>query len=74
MKVSNATLRRRLFLTLLGGTFFFLALLIRLAYVQLWIGAELAEKAEQSWRRNIPVIAKRGEIMRIATAFGWHTT
>ncbi len=63
MKVSNATLRRRLFLTLLGGTFLFLALLIRLAYVQLWIGPELAEKAEQSWRRNIPVIAKRGEII-----------
>jgi stage V sporulation protein D (sporulation-specific penicillin-binding protein) len=62
MKVSNAAVRRRLWFALLAGTFIFIALLIRLAYVQLWLGPELSAKAEDSWRRNIPFAAKRGEI------------
>lgn len=62
MRVSNAMVRRRLWLALIIGTIIFGALLLRLAYVQLWIGPELAEKAEDSWRREIPVTAKRGEI------------
>nr|WP_233168164.1 stage V sporulation protein D [Paenibacillus roseus] len=41
----------------------FIALVIRLGYVQLVKGTELAEKAEDSWRRNIPFSAKRGEIL-----------
>ncbi|SHE10454.1 putative penicillin-binding protein [Chlamydia abortus] len=47
---------------MLAGILIFLALVIRLAYVQLWKGSELAEMAEDSWRRNIPFAAKRGEI------------
>jgi stage V sporulation protein D (sporulation-specific penicillin-binding protein) len=62
MRVSNATLRRRLFIALLAGTFIFLALMIRLGYVQLWIGPELAQRAEDLWRRNVPFQANRGEI------------
>ena len=38
----------------------FAALAFRLGYVQLWSGDELAAKAEDSWRRNIPFSAKRG--------------
>jgi stage V sporulation protein D (sporulation-specific penicillin-binding protein) len=40
----------------------FAALTVRLAYVQLWIGGDLAQKAEDLWRRNIPFAAKRGEV------------
>jgi stage V sporulation protein D (sporulation-specific penicillin-binding protein) len=63
MKVSNVTVRRRLFIILIMGGVAFLALGIRLAYVQLWTGEELAQKAESSWRRDIPYVAKRGEIV-----------
>lgn len=62
MKVSNVTVRRRLFIVLLAGCVAFLALCLRLAYIQLWQGAELSERAENSWRRDIPYVAKRGEI------------
>ncbi|EXX92550.1 stage V sporulation protein D, partial [Paenibacillus darwinianus] len=63
MKISGATVRRRLFFVLLGAIVAFLALAVRLGYVQLWNGKELAAKAEDSWRRNIPFSAKRGEIL-----------
>ncbi|MFD0588065.1 stage V sporulation protein D [Paenibacillus sp. GCM10027627] len=62
MKVSNVTVRRRLFIVLVLAGIAFVALSIRLGYVQLWKGAELAQKAENSWRREIPYVAKRGEI------------
>ncbi|MUG45010.1 stage V sporulation protein D [Paenibacillus woosongensis] len=62
MKVSKITIRRRLLLLLLLLVMLFAALVIRLAYVQLGQGAELSAKAEDSWRRNIPFSAKRGEI------------
>ena len=63
MKVSGATIRRRLFVSLLVGSFLFLTLIFRLAYIQLWQGSELSASAEDSWRRNIPFAAKRGEIL-----------
>ncbi|RIX59340.1 stage V sporulation protein D [Paenibacillus nanensis] len=62
MKVSNVTVRRRLFIVLILAGVAFVSLCLRLAYVQLWKGAELAERAENSWRRDIPYMAKRGEI------------
>ncbi|MFX3633143.1 MAG: stage V sporulation protein D [Candidatus Pristimantibacillus sp.] len=62
MKVSNVTVRRRLFMVLIFGLIAFGALGVRLAYVQLWQGEELSAKAENSWRRDIPYMAKRGEI------------
>ncbi|MBH5316906.1 stage V sporulation protein D [Paenibacillus sp. GSMTC-2017] len=62
MKVSNVTVRRRLFIVLILAGVAFIALCLRLGYVQLWKGAELAERAENSWRRDIPYVAKRGEI------------
>lgn len=63
MKKSNVTMRRRLVWGLLGLFILFAALSIRLAYVQLGKGGELSAKAEDSWRRNIPFAAKRGEIL-----------
>lgn len=62
MKVSNVTVRRRLFVILMIAIVAFIALIVRLSYVQLVKGAELSEKAEDSWRREIPYVAKRGEI------------
>lgn len=62
MRVSNVTLRRRLVMVLLIGTGLFLALIIRLAWVQLAMGPELTKMAEDSWRREVPFAAKRGEI------------
>lgn len=62
MKVSNVTVRRRLFIVLILAGVAFISLCLRLAYVQLWEGAELAERAENSWRRDIPYMGKRGEI------------
>lgn len=62
MRVSNVTIRRRLWYALIVGALLFFALIIRLAYVQLWMGPELSQSAEDSWRRNIPFAPKRGEI------------
>lgn len=62
MKISKFTVRRRLFWLLLLLCLLFVALAVRLAYVQIGKGAELSAKAEDSWRRNIPYSAKRGEI------------
>ncbi|WP_166243822.1 stage V sporulation protein D [Paenibacillus turpanensis] len=62
MKVSSVTIRRRLFIALIGATVLFLALIIRLGYVQLGMGTWLSNKAEENWRREIPFAAKRGEI------------
>lgn len=63
MKVSNVTMRRRLFAAIIISSFLFIALVLRLAYVQLWMGPDLSAEAEESWRRNIPYTAKRGEIL-----------
>lgn len=57
------TVRRRLLTILICAIIAFAALIVRLGYVQLMKGQELAEKAEESWRRNIPFSAKRGEIL-----------
>lgn len=53
----------------------FVALALRLAYVQIGKGAELSAKAEDSWRRNIPYSAKRGEISdRNGTVLAYNIT
>ncbi|MCC3380025.1 stage V sporulation protein D [Paenibacillus farraposensis] len=75
MKKSNATMRRRLVWGMLGLSVMFAALSIRLAYVQLGLGSELSAKAEDSWRRNIPFAAKRGEILdRQGTALTYNVS
>lgn len=63
LKVSNATVRRRLFIIFVFTAIAFVALVIRLGYVQLWMGPELSERAEDLWRRDIPFSANRGEIL-----------
>ncbi|MCM3784431.1 stage V sporulation protein D [Neobacillus mesonae] len=74
-KVSSVTLRRRLLWCMLILVILFAALVIRLAYVQLAKGPELADEAENLWRRQIPYTAKRGEILdRNGTALAYNIT
>ncbi|TFE31731.1 stage V sporulation protein D [Cohnella luojiensis] len=63
MKISQVTVRKRLYLALIFAVIAFSALVIRLGYVQLVKGGEITKKAEDSWRRDIPFQAKRGEIV-----------
>lgn len=63
LKISNATVRRRLFIIFMFTAIAFVALVIRLGYVQLWLGPELSDRAEDLWRRDIPFSASRGEIL-----------
>jgi stage V sporulation protein D (sporulation-specific penicillin-binding protein) len=63
LKVSQVTVRKRLYAALIFAVIAFGVLIFRLGYVQLWIGGELTQKAENSWRRDIPFAAKRGEIL-----------
>ncbi len=44
-------------------TFIFLFIFARLLYVQVIWGSELQEKALDQWTRNIPILAKRGQIV-----------
>ncbi|WP_123039861.1 stage V sporulation protein D [Cohnella candidum] len=62
MKISQVTVRKRLFWAMIFVVFAFASLIVRLGYVQLWKGAELSRMAEDNWRREIPFQAKRGEI------------
>jgi stage V sporulation protein D (sporulation-specific penicillin-binding protein) len=62
MRVSNVTLRRRLYFVLVLGSLLFVALIVRLGWVQLIMGPDLTQLAEDSWRREVPFTAKRGEI------------
>lgn len=63
MRVSNVTVRRRLVGALVIGILLFFILIIRLGYVQFAAGNELSERAKDSWSRNIPFEAARGEIV-----------
>lgn len=61
-KISQVTVRKRLYFAMIALIVGFAALLFRLGYVQLWIGGDITKKAEDSWRRTIAYEAKRGVI------------
>ncbi|WP_071459353.1 stage V sporulation protein D [Bacillus massilinigeriensis] len=63
MRVSNVTVRKRLAIVLIAGILIFLIIDIRLGYVQFALGDLLTQRAKDSWSRNIPFEAKRGEIV-----------
>ncbi|MFV8827051.1 stage V sporulation protein D [Alkalihalobacterium sp. APHAB7] len=63
MRVSNVTVRKRLVFVLIIGLIIFSIIAIRLGYVQFGMGNWLTERAEDSWSRDIPFEAKRGEIL-----------
>ncbi|WP_232698379.1 stage V sporulation protein D [Brevibacillus daliensis] len=62
MRVSNATVRRRIFIALVFGILLFMALISRLGYLQIFEGQWLQEEANKLWTRNINFEAKRGII------------
>lgn len=55
--------RKRLFAVICAITFIFLFVFARLFYVQVIWGKELQIKALDQWTRNVPVLAKRGDIV-----------
>lgn len=63
MRGQQIQVRKRLFSLFLIALFVLIALMGRLAYVQLIAGGDLAEKAKELWNRNIPFEAKRGKIL-----------
>ncbi|WP_026674379.1 stage V sporulation protein D [Alkalihalobacterium bogoriense] len=63
MRVSNVTVRKRLVLVLGFGLLIFLIIAVRLGYVQFALGDWLTDRAEDSWSRDIPFEAMRGEIL-----------
>ncbi|WEG15718.1 stage V sporulation protein D [Alkalihalophilus pseudofirmus] len=62
MRVSNVTVRKRLVLMLFLGLAVFTIIALRLGYVQFALGDWLTDRAEDSWSRDVPFEAKRGEI------------
>ncbi|RKD24095.1 stage V sporulation protein D [Ammoniphilus oxalaticus] len=62
MRVSNVTVRRRIFIALMIGIVLYCLLILRLGYVQVIKGPWLMSKADDLWNREIPVEAKRGII------------
>lgn len=62
-RVSNVAVRKRLIFALTIGLIVFFIMIIRLGYVQMVAGDEIASRAEDSWSRDIPFEAKRGEIL-----------
>ncbi|RYL95421.1 stage V sporulation protein D [Sporolactobacillus sp. THM7-4] len=63
MRVSNVTVKRRLLLILTLGLCVFVVFIGRLAYVQIFENDWLTQKALDSWSREIPYEAERGEIL-----------
>ncbi|WP_100404569.1 stage V sporulation protein D [Bacillus solitudinis] len=63
MRVSNVTVRKRLVLVLFFGLAIFMIIALRLGYVQFALGDWLTNRAEDSWSRDVPFEAKRGEIL-----------
>lgn len=63
LRVSNVTVRKRLFISLIVGLFIFFIIDVRLGFVQFFLGDMLTEKAKDSWSRNITFEPKRGEIL-----------
>ena len=63
MRVSNVTVRRRIFLALIMGIVLFAALIARLGYVQLVEGPKLAEMASDLLKRDIKFQPNRGRIL-----------
>jgi len=63
LRVTNLVLRKRLILILTGLAVVLLGLVLRLGYIQMIQAPKLTQQAEDLWRRNIPVEAKRGDIL-----------
>ncbi|OEH84706.1 stage V sporulation protein D [Desulfuribacillus stibiiarsenatis] len=63
MRVTHMIIRKRTYIVLLMVIFIFVGLIFRLGYLQLYKTHWLTDKAEDLWRRDIPVEGKRGKIL-----------
>lgn len=63
MRVSNVTVRKRLIIVFFVGILIFTTFIVRLGYVQFFLGDWLSLQAQDSWSRNITYFAERGEIL-----------
>ncbi|GGL44785.1 stage V sporulation protein D [Sporolactobacillus putidus] len=63
MRLSNVIVKKRLLLILILGLCVFAVFIGRLAYVQIFQNGWLTGKALDSWSREIPYEAERGEIL-----------
>lgn len=62
--MNNYYLTKKRMLSLLVTTFFlFFVLFCRLFYIQVIWGKSLKDKANEQWNRDLPIAAKRGEIV-----------
>lgn len=55
--------KKRLLTLVVAAIFLFVALLLRLGYIQLIWGDDLQAKASEQWQRDLPVYAYRGDIV-----------
>lgn len=62
-RIAAITVKKRLIAVFLLIAVYFLIMVGRLAYVQLVSSAEILEKAEELWSRDIPLYAERGKIL-----------
>ncbi len=62
-KNSFITTRKRLLIVAISITFLFFALMVRLFFVQVIDGRTLTFKANEQWHRDLPLKAKRGDIL-----------
>lgn len=63
MYIPKKTVYKRLVTVLIGGICIFLIFSIRLFYIQVFSHTFLSKKALNSWSREIPYVAERGEIL-----------
>ena len=59
------SLKRRLLVFFLIAMLLFIAISIRLGYVQFFLGDMLTKRAEDSWSRDIPFEGQRGDILDV---------
>src|SRR5690625_4783950 len=62
-RVTNVTVKKRILFVFIVSLVVFLTIVIRLAYVQLFLNETLTEKATDSWLRDITFTADRGLIL-----------
>jgi stage V sporulation protein D (sporulation-specific penicillin-binding protein) len=63
VRVSNVTVRKRLVIILVIGVLVFSIFAVRLGYVQFFMNGWLTNQALDSWSRQIPYEAERGDIL-----------
>lgn len=60
--MNNYKIRRRIMIVLLLSTICFIALIVRLCYINLSLSDFINKKAYEQWSRNIPINSGRGKI------------